>query len=107
MALKENASSETMVVLVCCLFRVIALLKSVDKILFETRMHSSGMCTSRLLTVSQHPRCRGGSAQGGYLLGGLPSGGCLPRRGVSAQGECIPACNGADNPPPVWTDRHL
>ena len=56
-------------------------------------MHSSGMRTARLLTVSQHAL----SAQGG----------CLPREGVSARGvsasdpgggECIPACNGADTP---------
>ena len=97
----------------------------------HTKMHSSGMRTARLLTVSQHAlgrrccTCPGGvSARGGvparrctcrgvYLPGGVPAGGhtCqgvyLPR-GVSAQegGVCIPACNGADTPL-LWIDRQL
>ena len=49
----------------------------------QTRMHSSGMRTARLLTVSQHALRRG----------------CLPEgvsaQGVSAWGGCIPACNGS------------
>ena len=81
--------------------------------LFETRMHSSGMRTTRLLTVSQHALGRGVSAWG-YLPRGVSAQGaglargCLPLvlgesgpGGVSASGPggmCIPACNGADTP---------
>ena len=43
----------------------------------QTRMHSSRMCTVRMLTVSQHALCRGSVSQH------------LPGRGV-----CIPACTG-------------
>ena len=87
-----------------------------DSLIFRnTRMHSSGMRTARLLTVSQYalagggclPRgvsagggavcpgvsARGLSAQGGVCPGGVCSGGCLPLvqrgclpRGVSASG---------------------
>ena len=49
-------------------------------------MHSSGMCTDRLLTISQHALHMGVSAWG-----------------VLAQG-CIPAGNGADTPPRGQTD---
>ena len=77
----------------------------------KTRMHSSGMRTACLLTVSQHALHRGGvSAQGDVCQGVSTWGvsaqrGCLPRgEGVSAGG--IPACNGLDRPP-LWTDRHL
>ena len=88
--------------------------------LFETRMHSSGMRTTRLLTVSQHALRRGVSAWGVSSQwgvcprGGLARGVCLWSWGSLAQGEClplvrggmcIPACDGADIP--LWTDRHL
>ena len=69
-------------------------------------MHSSGMRTSRLLTISQHALGRGGvsqhaldrgclprgvSGQGGVWLrwGVWPRGGCLAKKGVSGQGECL------------------
>ena len=83
---------------------------------FVTRMHSSGMRTTRLLTVSQHvlgkgvciPACTG---QGGVCL----LRGCLVWREVSAQGGVCPGsvCPGgdrrgvADADSPLWTDRHL
>ena len=104
-----------------------------------TRMYSSGMRTTRLLTVpSMHCTggggvcpwgclpmgvsahgwgclpwgvsaqgmsaqrsvcpgviCQGGSAQGMSAHGGCLPGLCLPSR------ACIPACNGAETPPPV------
>ena len=72
----------------------------------KARMHSSGMRTARLLTVSQHALCRGvsasgpggvfpgGSVQGVSARGDVWPGGCLPLIG----GGCIPACNGADTP---------
>ena len=81
----------------------------------KTRMHSSGMRTACLLTVSQHALHRGGVCPrgclpGGVYLGGLPWGvsaqrGCLPRGGVcpGVRGCLpggIPACNGPDRPPP-------
>ena len=47
--------------------------------LFETKMHSRGMRTARLLTVSQHALGRGCVSQ--HALGRR----CLPRRGVSVQ----------------------
>ena len=70
-------------------------------ITIATRMHSSGMRTARLLTVSKH-------ALHGGLPGDVCAWGCLPGGvcpwgvcwGVSASGlgGCIPACNGADPP---------
>ena len=56
--------------------------------MLEIRLHSSGMCTARLLTVSQHALCRvgvfpGRSASGHWGFGVV----------------CIPACNGEDTPP--------
>ena len=39
----------------------------------------------------------------GWSLSLVP-GGCLP---LVPGCVCIPACNGADTPPPQWTDRHL
>ena len=59
-------------------------------------MHSSGMCTACLLTISQHALCRGVVFVSQHALAGvsekagvyLPRG-CLPR-GVSAQeGTCL------------------
>ena len=60
---------------------------------FVTRMHSSGMRTARLLTVSQ------GGARGGVCLGGR-----LPR-GVSAWGGICPGGlpRGVDRQTPVKT----
>ena len=84
-----------------------------------TRMYSSGMRTTRLLTVpSMH--CTGGVSAhgvgvsayggGGVCSGGVCPEGCLPigvsahggvsARSVSAQSACIPACNGAEPPLP-------
>ena len=67
--------------------------------IYKTRMHSSGMCTARLLTVSQHALRKGLSAQGSVCQGGVCSGGvsapegCLPRgcltRGCLPRG-CLP-----------------
>ena len=54
------------------------------------RMHSSGMRTACLLTVSQYALHRGGVC---------PGGGCLPMGVVVC--VCVPACNGADPPPSV------
>ena len=67
----------------------------------QTRMHSSGMRTARLLTVSQHALHRRGCLPRGYLSRGVSTQGgwCLPGGGG------IPACNGAKTP--LWTDRHL
>ena len=50
----------------------------------EIRMHSSGMCTARLLTISQHALCRGclprGCLLGVYAQGvGVCPGGVVPR----------------------------
>ena len=56
-------------------------------------MHSSGMRTAHLLTVSQHAMRRGGVCPGGGVYTGEVSA-----RGVSTQGG-IPACSGADTPP--------
>ena len=81
-------------------------------------MHSSGMYTARLLTVSQPALRRGCVCLGGGVYPGgvfargegvsAKGGGCLPRGGVcqemSTQGGWIPACTEAD---PPWTDRHL
>ena len=83
---------------------------------FLTRMHSSGMHTACLLTVSQYALCRGGCAQGGVCPAGVSASG--PGREVclwSQEGGlplvpggrgCIPACNGADTPS-LSVDRHL
>ena len=66
----------------------------------ETRMHSSGMRTACLLTISQHALHRGVSAWGGGVyLGGV----C---QGVSAQGGVSQHAMG-QTPLPLWTDRHL
>ena len=68
--------------------------------------------------------CSGGVWSWGCLLQVVsgPGGGSFCSRGVSAPrrgvwfqevsasdsgGVCIPACNGADTFPPLWTDRHL
>ena len=53
----------------------------------KTWMHSS---TMRAIRCSD-----------GLLVGG--GGGCLPKRGVSAEGVCIPACTEADTLP-LWTE---
>ena len=58
-------------------------------------MHSNGMRTVRLLIISKHPLRKGVSAWGDVCHGGVSA------QGVSAGGGCIPACNGADTPPPV------
>ena len=63
------------------------------------------MRTARLLPISPSMHCAGGvSAPGGVPAsgsrGGAP-GGCLPLvLGGVWFGGCIPACNGADPPPP-------
>ena len=73
-------------------------------------MHSSGMRTARLLTISQYALHGGVSAQGW----GVCPGGCLPRgvstQGVSAHGR---VCLGV-YPNMQWgrhshlrTDRHM
>ena len=67
-------------------------------------MHSSGMHTTRLLTVPQRALCKGGaSAQGevGVCRGG---GGCLPM-GVCPGGVYHPL--GPETHTPPWTDRRL
>ena len=68
---------------------------------FWTRMHSSGMRTARLLTVSSMHCARGCVSQHALGRGCVSQHalgrGCLPR-------GCIPVCNGADTPP---VDRHL
>ena len=74
-----------------------------------TRMHSSGMHTARLLTVSQHALGRG-VYPSIHWVGGV-SQHALGRRGVcpgwvSAHGGICPEGCVADTPPP-WTDRHL
>ena len=52
-------------------------------------MHSSGMCTARLLTISQHALCGGclprGRAvcKGGVCPGGVSAKGVVMPRGVS------------------------
>ena len=69
----------------------------------ETRLHSSGMRTTRLLTVSPSMHCTGGClpregvSVRGSAQGGLPRAVCPG--GVSASdpgGGCIPACNEAN-----------
>ena len=77
-------------------------------IIYKTRMHSRGMRTARLLTVSEHALRRGDLllVRGGVCLwfggGCLPRGGCLPL--VPGRLGCIPACNGTDTPPCGQTD---
>ena len=80
---------------------ILLVFSSENENLLRTRLHSSGMRIARLLTISQHALCRGVSARGCLPRGCLPRG-CLPR-GVCLPrgGWCIPACNGADTPPPV------
>ena len=57
----------------------------------ETRMHSSGMRTAHLLTVSQHALWRGGTCPG-----------CVPVRGVvPAQGGVPARCGGGGVPAQV------
>ena len=67
----------------------------------ETRMHSSGMRTACLLTISQHALHRGVSAGGGVSAWGW----CLPRvvsaRGVSARGGVSQHAMGQTPPPQV------
>ena len=73
-----------------------------------TRMHSSGMSTVRLLTVSQHAlggcTCPGGvpSWEGvpaeSVPAGGVPAGGCTGRGSVPAQGA-VPAWGGGASCP--------
>ena len=52
-----------------------------------TRMHSSGMRTARLLTISQHVLCSGVCVSQHAL-----DWGCIPA--CTGQGVCIPACTG-------------
>ena len=54
---------------------------------YTTRMHTSGMCTACLLTISQHALLGGCTCLGVYLPGGR--GTCL--EGVPALGGCVPA----------------
>ena len=58
----------------------------------ETRMHSSGMRTARLLTVSQHALWQGGvpAQRGGALARGVPAQGVYLPGGVPTQGG-VPA----------------
>ena len=111
------------------------LLPTSDCLLFletnKTRMHSSGMRTARLLTISRSIRRRGGGGVCLWAQGGV----CLWSQGVSATppGQTSPladtpcpvhagiytplpsACwdthplpNACwDTRPPPWTDRHL
>ena len=71
-------------------------------ITLETRMHSSGMRTVRLLTVSQHALWWGDTCPGG---GGVPARGCTCPGGVPARGYLaggyLPAQRGTcpDTPP--------
>ena len=70
---------------------------------FPTRMHSSGMRTARLLTVSSGKGClpgggvsaRGG-VPGGVCPGGVCPGGCL-------LGWCLPRALPVDRQTPVKT----
>ena len=73
----------------------------------ETRMHSSGIRTARLLTVSQHALRRGGVSQ--HALG---RGVCIPActgQGVYPSMHCEGGCvsQHAMGQTPPWTDRHL
>ena len=75
---------------------------------FKIRMHSSGMCTARLLDVSSmyfimHVLCRGMSARGG---GVFPGGVCLGGVCLWSGGRCIPACYGGRHPPCGQTDTY-
>ena len=100
--------------------------------LLKTRMHSSGMCTARLFTVSQYalwwggylPRgctCQRGCTclRGVYLLLGVPAWGVYLLGGVPAQGSrrctCLGVCVPAWGVPalagvfllrysPLWTE---
>ena len=69
-------------------------------------MHSSGMRTARLLTVSQHALAGGLSAQRDVCPAGVShqevsaQEGCLPKR-VSAQKGVCP--KGVWQTPPLWT----
>ena len=62
-------------------------------------MHSSGMRTARLLTVSQHV------LPGVSATWGVSAWGCLPSGGVSSQGEGVSLH--AMGQTHLWTDRHL
>ena len=102
-----------------------------------TRMHSSGMSTTHLLTVSQHALHRGGRYPSMHWVGGRGvylsmhwAGGCLPKGVYLSGGACtcpgerctcpvgwcncpgdVPAHGGvsqhAMGQTPLWTDRHL
>ena len=61
-----------------------------SEIYIETRIHSSGMRTARLLTVSQHALPPGGTCPGGYLPGSTCLGGVPARGGVPAWGVYLP-----------------
>ena len=103
---------------------------------YKTRMHSSGMRTAHLLTVSQHALWRGGwgVCRGGCLPRGMSARGCLPlvlgrgcfplvpggvclwsQRGVSVSGNGGVSAFGPGGcipawngaDTPPWTDRHL
>ena len=69
-----------------------------------TRMHSSGMPTTCLLTISQHALWLGWCT----CLGGCSCPGGVPARGVPAWG-CMCTCPGGvpAQKLPLWTDRHL
>ena len=71
-----------------------------------TSMHSSSMRTAHLFTVASSIWEEECLPKGGVCPRGFLPRGCLPRV-VSLPGECIPACNGGDSPPPVnrMTDR--
>ena len=86
--------------------------------LLLTRMHSSGMRTTRLLPISPSMHCSWGvSAPRGCLLWGgafapgwclLPGGGgCLLLSLHRARGVGIPACTEADPPPREQNHRRV
>ena len=92
---------------------------SANLTLLLTRMHSSGIRTTRLLTVSQHAlgQClpKGGICLGvwGVCPGGLPVGWWVSAQGVCPGGGCVgdvfqhAVGQTSFTPPPPWTDRHL
>ena len=90
----------------------------------KTRMHSSRLRTTRLLTISQHALRRGlypslhwaGECVSQHALGlglsiqgGVCLRGCLPKgvvcpRGLSTWGECVAETPGPEADTPLWTE---